>query len=164
VRSKPIVWDSPPSPADAYWALETYWRWGDMRGKRHIMRGIKILQALLQDPLPAEVRIYAQTCEDEDDHFWYKVYFLTRAGTLKRDTTGEHLETQAFAWRVIKSQGLQSVTLDALMANWQAHILWVDHSPISAMVLHRWCLRHHLPYTGEDRHAPEPADTPQAWG
>ena len=124
------------------------------------MRGIKILQILLQDPLPAAVRIYAQTEEDDDDHFWYKVYFLTRAGTLKRDTTGEHLEQQAFALRVIKSQRLQPVTLDALMANWQTHILWVDHSPISAMVLHRWCLRHKLPYTGVDRTAPEPADPP----
>jgi S-adenosylmethionine:tRNA-ribosyltransferase-isomerase (queuine synthetase) len=135
--SRPIVWDSPPSPADAYWALEAYWRWPENRNKRSMMRGIRVLQTLVQDPLPDTVRIYAQTETDDNDRFWYKVYFLTRAGTLKRDTTGEHLETQAFARFVIKSQGLQAVTLDALMANWQAHILWVDHSPISAMVLHR---------------------------
>jgi hypothetical protein len=144
-------WEYPPAPAVAYESLENEWRWPENRNKRALRRGLKVLYTLLADPLPPDVRIYAQTdIDDDENQFWYKVYFLTRAGTLKRDTTGEHLETQAHAQFVIKSQHLAQVSMEALMQNWQTYILWERHCPISVWLLRAWCWRHGKPYAGED--------------
>ena len=88
--------------------------------------------AIVQD-LP--VTIYAQT---RGRDFWYKVYFVIPDGILKSDTGGEHLERRRFASRVIQTENLTVVPLNALMQNWQRYGVWEISRPIGAALLRQW--------------------------
>jgi hypothetical protein len=105
------------------------------RTRARVRRAVHyILDALTND---REIETYAQI----KFGFWYKVYFFTPHGALKSDTTGEHMDTKAFARAVIKSQDLRAVPLTAVMENWQMGTLWERSKPLSALLLRAWQAR-----------------------
>ncbi len=89
------------------------------------------------------IEIYAQTCEAPRESavfkFWYKVFFFTQHGVWKTDTGGESCPTRAEARDIIRGQGLQAVSMEALMQNWFRCKVWETSRPLAARLLRTWC-------------------------
>jgi hypothetical protein len=90
--------------------------WLSPQKLKALCRVVQSLLAAMAQHEPLEV--YAQT---RGGDFWYKVYIMAPRGALRMDTGGESVRTKQRARATIRHEQLQSVTLDALMTNWQQY-------------------------------------------
>lgn len=102
-------------------------------------RNRRILHELFTVSPVRPIRIYAQTDVDpeDDNHFWYKVFFFTACGVFTSDTGFEYVMQRRDAEAIIRSQGLQEVTRAALMANWHRYGCWPSRR-IGQALLEQW--------------------------
>ena len=130
-------------------AMVRYGHPESQKEQREVQRKRRILDAIiaaLESERGEDLAIYAQTCCDsereEENKFWYKVFFFTRHGVLKLDTGSETLDTKENARAIIRSQKLRPVSLEGLVKNWLRYGIWKSDTSFAVGLARKWVWKH----------------------